>query len=112
MSVQSLSILRAEERARKHVEEKKEKLAEEMRNREERFRSLQRIGQTKRFNKLINQKRKLEEKDQKVNFILSYLPSAKNFLLQIEKFVTDRKASIIRARSLAEPSAQLRDLIR
>ena len=76
LSVQSLSILRAEERVRKQIEEKKEKLAEEMKNREERFRSLQKKSQAERFHKLRYQKKKLEEKNQKVNFIFSYCPSA------------------------------------
>ena len=75
LSVQSLSILRAEERVRKEIENKKEKLAEEMKNREERFRALQKKSQAKRFNKLRYQKTKLEEKNQKVNFIVSFLHS-------------------------------------
>ena len=75
LSVQSLSILRAEERVRKEIENKKEKLAEEMKNREERFRALQKRSQAKRLNKLRYQKTKLEEKNQKVNFIVSFLHS-------------------------------------
>ena len=112
LSVQSLSILRAEERVRKEIENKKEKLAEEMKNREERFSALQKESQAKSFDKVRYQKKKLEDKNQKVNFILSLCHSVQILLLQIEKLVTDRKATIIRARSLAETSAQLRDLIR
>ena len=72
LSVQSLSILRAEERVRKEIGNKKEKLAEEMKNREERFRALQKRSQAKSFNKLRYQKKILEEKNQKVNFIQSF----------------------------------------
>ena len=112
LSVQSLSILRAEERVRKEIEEKKGKLAEEMKNRVDRFRALQKKSQAKSFDQLVSQKRKIEEKIEKVNFILSFLHSAYILLLQIEKLVTDRKATIIRAQSLNETSAHLRDLIR
>ena len=73
LSVQSLSILKAEERVRKEIEDKKEKLAEEMKNREERFMALQKKSQAKSFNNLRYQKKKLEEKNQKVNFILTFL---------------------------------------
>ena len=83
-----------------------------MKNREEKFRALQKKNQAKSFNNLRYQKKKLEEKNQKLNFILSFSHSVQILLLQIEKLVTDRKATIIRARSLAETSAQLRDLIR
>jgi hypothetical protein len=79
--------LRAEERVRKEIENKKEKLAEEMKNREERFRALQQKCQAKTFNKLRYQKKILEEKNQKVN---SY-----GFLFIAHKFCfTDGKTCI------------------
>ena len=65
-------MLRAEERVKKQVEEKKEKLAEEMKNREDRFRELQKKGQSKCFSNLISQKKKLKEKAQNRMVFMHY----------------------------------------
>ena len=67
LSVQSLSILKAEERVRKEKEDKKEKLAEEMESKEERFKGLRNESQAKNINKLQTHKQRIKEKNKKVN---------------------------------------------
>ena len=95
LSVQSLSILKAEENVRKNKEQKKEKLADAIKTKEDRFKVLKNECEAKNFSKLQLQKQKLEAKNRKV-----------------EKLVTYRKSTILQAKSLAENSTKLRDMIK
>jgi len=95
LSVQSLSILKAEERVRKNIQARKEKIAGEIKNKEERFKALKNESEAKNLSKFELQKQKLEEKSQKV-----------------EKLVIDRNATLLQAKRLAENSTKLRELIK
>lgn len=95
LSVQSLSILKAEARARKEIENKKQKIVEEMKNKEKRFQELRSKNQAKSRVKVQTFKQNVIEKNQK-----------------IEKLVSDRNNSIVHARNMAETSAQLRTYIK
>ena len=95
LSVQSLSILKAEERVRKNIQARKEKIAGEIKTKEERFKALKNESEAKNLSKFELQKQKLEEKSQKV-----------------EKLVIDRNATLLQAKRLAENSTKLRELIK
>merc|ERR1719188_2486549 len=91
LSVQSLSIRRAEEKVRNEIDSRREKLAEEMRSREMKFFENRKGMELEKRNKLKITKKKIEAKDKKV-----------------EKLLNEREQSIIRARKMAETSAKLR----
>lgn len=95
LSVQSLSIRRAEEKVRNEIDNRREKLAEEMRSREVKCLENRREKEQAKRQKLKITKKKIEEKDRKV-----------------EKLLSEREQSIIRARKMAETSAKLREIIK
>merc|ERR1712242_333443 len=95
LSVQSLSIRRAEEKVRSEIDSRREKLAEEMRTREMKCFENRREKEQEKKKKLKITKMKIEEKDRKV-----------------EKLLNEREQSILRARKMAETSAKLREIIK
>ena len=66
LSVQSLSILKAEERARESVKSKKEKVMEELKVREERFKASKEEKTAKQLYRITTQKQNIQEKTKKV----------------------------------------------
>ena len=94
------------------MEEKKEKLAEEMKRREDRFKVLRKESQEKNHNKKQTHKERIEEKKKKVHLKHKHLKEYICILLQMDKLVSERESTIMKARSMAETSAQLRNLIR
>merc|ERR1712106_588867 len=66
LSVQSQSIRRAEEKVRNELESKREKLAEEMRNREQKCLEKRKEKEEEKNRRLMNAKKKIEEKEKKV----------------------------------------------
>lgn len=95
LSVQSLSIRRAEEKVRSELDGRREKLAEEMRSREQKFLEKRKENEKEQDEKRSQTKKKIEEKDKKV-----------------EKLLSEREQSILRARKMAETSALLREIIK
>jgi len=95
LSVQSLSIMKAEERARRELESRRERLAEEMRSREERCQEKRREQQKETREKVATARKKLERKEKKIAALL-----------------VEREQSIMRARKMAETSAKLREIIK
>jgi len=95
LSVQSQSIRRAEERVRKELESRREKLAEEIRTRELKCLEKRREQEEEKKLRVNNTKKKIEEKEKKV-----------------ERLLSEREKTIIRARKMAENSAKLRELIK
>lgn len=95
LSVQSQSIRRAEERVRNELESRREKLADEMRNREKKCEEKRKEKEEEKNMRIIIAKQKIEEKEKK-----------------IEKLLSEREKSIVRARKMAETSAKLRELIK
>jgi len=95
LSVQSLSIMKAEERARRELESRRERLAEEMRSREERCQEKRREQQKETRERVATARKKLERKEKKIAALL-----------------VEREQSILRARKMAETSAKLREIIK
>jgi len=95
LSVQSLSIMKAEERARRELESRRERLAEEMRSREERCQEKRREQQKESRERVASARKKLERKEKKIAALL-----------------VEREQSILRARKMAETSAKLREIIK
>lgn len=72
LSIQSQSICRAEEKVRNDLENRREKLVEEMRNREQRCLEKRKEKEEEKKSRILNAKKKIEEKEKKVfrKFIL------------------------------------------
>ena len=66
LSVQSQSIRKAEEKVRNELESRREKLAEEMRNREQKCLEKRKEKEEEKNRRLMNAKKKIEEKEKKV----------------------------------------------
>ena len=65
--------MKAEETVRTNMEEKKEKLAEEMKRREDRFKVFRKESQERNQNKKQTHKERIEEKKKKVHITLFFL---------------------------------------
>ena len=71
LSVQSQSICRAEEKVRHELESRREKLAEEKRNKEQKCLDKRKETEGEKMLRILNAKKKIEEKEKKV-FLLCF----------------------------------------